>query len=168
MNKIIYICCVVLSGSVWAGQPSEDAINQMYNSRVDEMMESTGMNFENAVATKSIASEWRANNARAQLKFSKPMMYYGRLSKVLLNDGNADLLLDSGSPSEVTVTLSAYQAWPWKLTGDEWSIGGVQSNLQFAANLDAGAKLYFQCRRVEFVGKIYLVNCLAFPEKITN
>lgn len=83
MNKIISICCVVLSGSVWAGQPSEEAINQMYSSRVDEMMESTGMNFESAVATKSIASEWRANNARAQLKFSKPMMYYGRLSKVL-------------------------------------------------------------------------------------
>ena len=168
MKKTVLLLAAMMSNTIYASQPNNDAINQMYNNRVEEMMESTGMSFEKSIDTKSIIAEWTANQARAQLKFSKPQMYHGRISRVLLNNGNADFIIDAGLPSEVTVTLSAYQAWPWKLVGDQWNIGGVQSNLQFAANFDAGSEMYFQCRRVEFIRRIYLVNCLAFPASITK
>ncbi|WP_207837566.1 hypothetical protein, partial [Pseudomonas sp. 43(2021)] len=143
-------------------------INTMYNSRVEEMMESTGMDFKNAIDTRQIRADWNSNQARAQLQYSKPSMYVGRISRIVFNNGNADLFIGAGPASNVVATLSAYQAWPWVEHKGRWSIGGVIPNLQFAAKLNVGDKLYLHCRRVEFLGAIYLVNCLAFPNSIVR
>ncbi|MFS1290231.1 hypothetical protein ACLRDI_21180 [Pseudomonas piscis] len=163
MRTLIVSALLAISFGASASQPNSYAINTMYNSRVEEMMESTGMDFKGAIDAANLKRDWDANQARAQLKYSKPNMYVGRVDKILFNNGNADFVLNLGKKTQVIVTLAPYQGWPWVESKGKWSIGGVQTNLEFAANINVGDRMYFQCRRVEYVGQVYLVNCLAFP-----
>lgn len=145
-----------------------DTMSSIYNTRVEEMMNTTGWNFGQALDTKQIFREWRQNQARAQLKFSEPGVYHGKISQITVDNGNANLIIDSGTNTAATVILANYQAWPWKLVNHKWEIVGLQSNLEFASNFDVGQELYFQCRKVEFVWGVYLNNCLAFPPEVAK
>ena len=134
-----------------------------FNTRMHEMLDTTGWHFDQAMDTKQIAKEYQSNQAIAQIKFSKPGIYRGRVSKVMMDDQGAFLVIDQGKSAAATVHLAGYQAWPWKTSGSKSEILGIQPFIEFAANIDAGQELFFQCRRVEFGLGIYLRNCLVFP-----
>ncbi|MNY01660.1 hypothetical protein D3C86_1342010 [compost metagenome] len=133
-----------------------------FNTRMHEMLDTTGWRFGGAMDTKQITQEWQSNQARAQIKFSKPGIYHGRISKVVVDSRGTYFIIDQGKSTAVTVLLDNYQVWPWKV-GSKPEIGGIQSAIEFASNFDANQEFYFQCRRVEFGLGIYLTNCLAFP-----
>jgi colicin import membrane protein len=157
------------SSPVMASQPNNanSMASSFYNERLQEMLTTTGWHFESATDTKQIAREFRANQARAKIQFSKPGIYHGRISKVVVDGLGTNFIVDQGLDTAVTVLLDKYQAWPWKNTASKAEVGGVQSALEFAANFNPNQEMYFQCRRVEFGLGIYLSNCLAFPASIT-
>jgi colicin import membrane protein len=136
-----------------------------FNTRMHEMLDTTGWHFNQAMDTKQIAQEWQSNQARAQIKFSNPGIYHGRISKVVVDNRGTYFIVDQGKSTAVTVHLENYQVWPWK-TEKKPEIGGIQSAMEFASNFDANQEFYFQCRRVEFGLGIYLANCLAFPSVV--
>lgn len=136
-----------------------------FNTRMHEMLDTTGWHFNHAMDTKQITQEWQTNQARAQIKFSKPAIYHGRISKVVVGNRGTYFIVDQGKSTAVTVLLDTYQVWPWK-TASKPEIGGIQSAMEFASNFDANQEFYFQCRRVEFGLGIYLTNCLAFPPAV--
>lgn len=144
----------------------DPGVSSQYNTRFQEMLDTTGWSFSKAIDTKQISSEWHSNQARAQIKFSKPGIYYGRISKVVTDNFGVNLIIDQGKSTAVTVILEGNQAWPWNASGNQLKIGGIQSSLEFAANLEAGQTMYFQCRRIQFGLGIYLNNCLAFPPSV--
>lgn len=147
-----------------AAEIDSAAWNQ-FNTRMHEMLDTTGWHFNQVMDTKKITQEWQSNQARAQIKFSKPGIYHGRISKVVVDDRGTYFIVDQGKSTAVTVFLDTYQVWPWK-TGSKPEIGGIQSSVEFASNFDTNQEFYFQCRRVEFGFGIYLTNCLAFPPAI--
>ncbi len=136
-----------------------------FNTRMHEMLDTTGWHFNKAMDTKQITQEWQSNQARAQIKFSNPGIYHGRISKVVVDNRGTYFIVDQGQSTAVTVLLENYQVWPWK-TGSKPEIGGIQSAMEFASNFDANQEFYFQCRRVEFGLGTYLTNCLAFPPAV--
>jgi TonB family protein len=136
-----------------------------FNTRMHEMLDTTGWHFNQAMDTKQITQEWQSNQARAQIKFSKPGIYHGRISKVVVDSRGTYFIVDQGKSTAVTVLLDNYQVWPWK-TGSKPEIGGIQPAIEFASNFGASQEFYFQCRRVEFGLGIYLTNCLAFPPAV--
>lgn len=136
-----------------------------FNTRMHEMLETTGWHFNQAMDTKQITQEWQSNQARAQIKFRKPAIYHGRISKVVVDNRGTYFIVDQGKSTAVTVLLDTFQVWPWK-TGIKPEIGGIQSAIEFASNFDTNQEFYFQCRRVEFGLGIYLTNCLAFPPAV--
>lgn len=138
-----------------------------FNSRMHEMLETTGWNFSQAVDTKQIFKEWQSNQARARIKFSKPAIYHGKISKVVVDNYGTSFVVDQGRNTAVTIQLDNYQVWPWK-PGSKPEIGGIQSAIEFAANFELNQELYFQCRRVEFGLSVNLSGCLAFPPTITT
>lgn len=154
-----------ITSIVCAAGIDSGALSQ-FNTRMHEMLDTTGWRFDQAMDTKQIIKEWQSNQARAQIKFSKPGIYRGRISTVILDNGRANLIVDQGKSTAVIVLLDNYQAWPWKTAGNQIEIGGIRSNLEFAANFDAGQEMYFQCRKVEFGLGVYLTNCLAFPPSV--
>jgi len=158
------------SNPVMAAQhkDADSAASSLYSERVQEMLDTTGWHFESAVDTKQIVKEFRANQARAQIQFSKPGIYHGRISKVVADNLGTYFILDQGTDAAVTVILAKNQAWPWKTANAKAEIGGVQSALEFAANFNTNQQMYFQCRKVEFRLGIYLTNCLAFPPAIAS
>lgn len=156
------------SNPVIAAQPNDanSAASSLYSERLQEMLDTTGWHFESAVDTKQIVRELRANQARAQIEFSKPGIYHGRISKVVVDNRGTYFIVDQGTDTAVTVLLEKYQAWPWKTVNAKAEVAGVQSALEFAANFNTNQQMYFQCRRAEFGLGIYLTNCLAFPSEI--
>lgn len=144
----------------------DPGVSNQYNTRIQEMLETTGWDFSKAIDTKQVSGEWHTNQARAQIKFSKPGIYYGRISKVVTDSFGVNLIIDQGKSTAVTVILEANQASPWNTSGNQLKVGGILSSLEFAANLDVGQIMYFQCRRVQFGLGIYLHNCLAFPPSV--
>ena len=156
------------SNLVMAAQPNDanSAASSLYSERLQEMLDTTGWHFESAVDTRQIVKEFRANQARAQIEFSKPGIYHGRISKVVADNLGTYFIVDQGLDTAVTVLLDKYQAWPWKTASAKAEIGGVQSALEFAANFNSNQQMYFQCRRVEFGLGVYLTNCLAFPPTV--
>lgn len=136
-----------------------------FNTRMHEMLDTTGWHFNQAMDTKQITQEWQSNQARAQIKFSRPGVYHGRISKVVVDGRGTYFIVDKGKSTAVTVLLENYQVWPWK-TGSKPEIGGIQTAMEFASNFDANQEFYFQCRRVEFGLGTYLTNCLAFPPAV--
>lgn len=136
-----------------------------FNTRMHEMLETTGWHFNRAMDTKQINQEWQSNQARAQIKFSQPGVYHGRISKVVVDGRGTYFIVDQGKSTAVTVLLDNYQAWPWK-PGSNPEIGGIQTAMEFASNFAANQEFYFQCRRVEFGLGTYLTNCLAFPPAV--
>jgi TonB family protein len=139
-----------------------------FNTRMHEMLDTTGWHFNQVMDTKQIIKEWQSNQARAQIKFSKPAIYHGRISTVIVDNRGTYFIVDQGKSTAVTVLLDNYQAWPWKTTDGRIEIGGIQPSIEFAANFDVGQEIYFQCRRVEFGLGVYLTNCLAFPPAIAS
>lgn len=156
----------VSAASMASATEIDSGISSQYNTRLQEMLDTTGWNFSNAIDTKQISNEWQSNQARAQIKFSKPGIYYGRISKVVTDNFGVNLIIDQGKSTAVTVILENNQVWPWNASGTKLKIGGIQSSLEFAANLDAGQTMYFQCRRAQFGLGVYLTNCLAFPPSV--
>ncbi|WP_417695367.1 TonB family protein [Pseudomonas sp.] len=156
------------SNPVMAGQQNDanSVAFKLYSERLQEMLHTTGWHFESALDTKQIVMAFQANQARAQIQFSKPNVYHGRISKVVVDSLGTYLIVDQGLDTAVTVVLERYQAWPWKTLNSKAEIGGIQSALEFAANLKTNQEVYFQCRRVEFGLGIYLTNCLAFPSPV--
>lgn len=136
-----------------------------FNTRMHEMLDTTGWHFNQAMDTKQITQEWQSNQARAQIKFSRPGVYHGRISKVVVDGHGTYFIVDQGKSTAVTVLLENYQVWPWK-TGSKPEIGGIQTAMEFASNFDANQEFYFQCRRVEFGLGTYLTNCLVFPPAV--
>lgn len=157
------------SNPVIAAQPNDakSAASSLYSERLQEMLDTTGWHFESALDTKQIVKEFRANQARAQIEFSKPGIYHGRISKVVTDNLGTYFIVDQGLDTAVTVLLDKYQASQWKTVNAKAEIGGVQSALEFAANVNPNQEMYFQCRRIEFGLGVYLTNCLAFPPTIT-
>jgi colicin import membrane protein len=158
------------SNPVMAAQPNDanSVASSLYSERIQEMLDTTGWHFESAVDTKQIAREFKVNQAKAQIEFSKPGIYHGRISKVVADNLGTYFILDQGTDTAVTVILEKYQAWPWKTVNAKAEIGGVQPALEFAANFNPNQEMYFQCRRVEFGLGIYLTNCLAFAPAIVS
>lgn len=158
------------SNPVMAAQPNDakSAASSLYSERLQEMLDTTGWHFESALDTKQIVKEFRANQARAQIEFSKPGIYHGRISKVVADNLGTYFIVDQGLNTAVTVLLDKYQASQWKTVNAKAEIGGVQSALEFAANFNPNQEMYFQCRRVEFGLGIYLANCLAFTPAIAS
>ncbi|WP_233146688.1 TonB family protein [Pseudomonas chlororaphis] len=175
MNKpsklLLLLMAAIASASnpVMAAQPNDanSAASSLYSERLQEMLDTTGWHFESAVDTKQIVKEFRANQAKAQIQFSKPGIYHGRISKVVVDSHGTYFIVDQGTDTAVTVLLEKYQAWPWKTVNANAEVGGVQSALEFAANFNPNQEMYFQCRRVEFGLGVYLTNCLAFPPAVT-
>lgn len=169
-SKLLLVLMAIASASrpVMAAQPNDASLapSSLYRERLQEMLDTTGWHFESAVDTKQIVKEFRANQARAQIEFSKPGIYHGRISKVVADNLGTYFILDQGTDTAVTVILEKYQAWPWKTVNAKAEVGGVQSALEFAANFNPNQEMYFQCRRVEFGLGIYPTNCLAFPPAI--
>lgn len=162
LSTVFFVSVVSMAS---AAEIDSGASNQ-YSTRLQEMLDTTGWDFSNAIDTKQIASEWQSNQARAQIKFSKPGIYYGRISKVVTDNFGVNLIIDQGKSTAVTVILENNQVWPWNSSGNQLKVGGIQSSLEFAAHLDAGQAMYFQCRRVQFGLGVYLTNCLAFPPSV--
>lgn len=167
---LLLLVATITSAStpVMAAQPNDanSAASSLYSERLQEMLDTTGWHFESAVDTKQIVKELRANQARAQIEFSKPGIYHGRISKVVVDSRGTYFIVDQGTDTAVTLLLEKYQAWPWKTVNAKAEVGGVQSALEFAANFNTNQQMYFQCRRVEFGLGVYLTNCLAFPTAI--
>jgi len=157
------------SSPVMAAQPNDtnSAASSLYSERLQEMLDTTGWHFESAMDTKQIVKEFRANQARAQIEFSKPGIYHGRISKVVADNLGTYFIVDQGLDTAVTVLLDKYQASQWKVVNAKAEFGGVQSALEFAAVFNTNQQMYFQCRRVEFGLGVYLTNCLAFPPTVT-
>lgn len=172
MNRPLYILLLTViasaSNSVLASQPTDanSVASRLYGERLQEMLDTTGWHFEASMDTKRIVREFRSNQARAQIKFSTPSIYHGRISKVIVDNRGTYFIVDQGLDTAVTVLLEKYQAWPWKTANAKAEIGGVQSALEFAANFNVNQEMYFQCRRVEFGLGVYLTNCLAFPSVV--
>lgn len=158
------------SNPVMAAQPNDanSAASSLYSERLQEMLDTTGWHFGSAVDTKQIVKEFRLNQAKAQIQFSKPGIYHGRISKVVVDGRGTYFIVDQGLDTTVTVLLDKYQAWPWKNVNAKAEVGGVQSALEFAANFNTNQQMYFQCRRAEFGLGVYLTNCLAFPSAIAS
>jgi len=154
--------------SVTYGARLDSAAWDQFNTRMHEMFDTTGWEFRQAVDTKQITKDLQSNQARAQIKYSRPGIYHGRISKIMMDDQGAFFIIDQGRNTAVTVFMSGYQAWPWKVSGEKSEIKGVQNFNEFAANFDAGQELYFQCRRVEFGIGIYLRSCLVFPPSVAT
>lgn len=167
MKRLMLVFCISMTSMASANEIDHSVLSQ-YNTRLQEMLDTTGWSFSKAIDTKQIASEWQSNEARAQILFSKPGIYYGRISKIMMDDQGALFIVDQGKNTAVMVFMSGYQAWPWKTSGAKPEITGIQSVNEFAANFDVGQELYFQCRRVEFGLGIYLRNCLVFPPSIAT
>lgn len=166
--KLPLVVLLSTMASVTYGAGLDFAAWEQFNTRMHEMFDTTGWDFRQAVDTKQIAKDLQSNQARAQIKFSKPGIYHGRISKIMMDDQGAFLIVDQGKNTAVMVFMSGYQAWPWKTSGVKPEIAGIQSLNEFAANLDTGQELYFQCRRVEFGLGIYLRNCLVFPPSVAT
>lgn len=164
--KIRLVFFLVFVTSIASAAGIDPGVSSQYNTRFQEMLDTTGWSFSKAIDTKQISSEWHSNQARAQINFSKPGIYYGRISKVVTDNLGVNLIVDQGKSTVATVILEGYQAWPWNASGGQLKIGGIQSSLEFAANLDIGQLMYFQCRRVQFGLGVYLHNCLAFPPSV--
>ncbi|WP_141687403.1 TonB family protein [Pseudomonas putida] len=140
----------------------------VFNDRLKEMLTSTGWNFKAATNVGLVADEWRINQAAARLKYRSPKIYYGRVDKVLVDNMGTYFVIGAGTKRAVTVVLDRFQAGPWHQTDGQYAMGGMQSSLEFASQVKAGATMYFQCRRAEFGLGAYLVNCLAFSQQVAT
>ncbi|MFV2948679.1 hypothetical protein [Pseudomonas japonica] len=149
-------------------EPDQELRQYLYQERVEEAESTSGTNFEQALDAKLIIKEWQSNQARAQLKFSKPGLYYGKLNRVILVNGTANFVLNGGTSTEIIVILFDYQLGPWKKTNGKWTPSTFQNTIEFAADYNKGRDFYFQCRRIEFSFKPYLKNCLAFPMNVVK
>jgi colicin import membrane protein len=166
--KLLLMLFLASVTSIASATEIDPGVASQYNTRLQEMLDTTGWDFPKAMDTKQISSEWQLNQARAQIKFSKPGIYHGKISKVVTDNFGVNLIIDQGKSTAVTVILENNQVSPWNMDGGQLRIGGIQSSLEFAANLHAGQELYFQCRRVQFGIGVYLSNCLAFPPSVAK
>lgn len=144
----------------------DNGASSYFNTRLLNVVETTDWNFSNAVGPTQIFNDWRANQPRAEIKYSQPRLYHGRIDKIVADNGNASFILDFGKKTAVTVTLAPVQAASWSVVGNQLKAAELQSNREFAANIDAGREMYFQCIRAEFGVGVYLVNCIALPPSI--
>lgn len=146
----------------------DNGASSYFNTRLLNVVETTDWNFSNAVGPTQILNDWRANQPRAEIKYSQPRLYHGRIDKIVADNGNASFILDFGKKTAVTVTLAPVQAASWSVVGNQLKASTLQPNREFAANIDVGRDMYFQCMRAEFGGgfNVYLVNCIALPPNI--
>jgi TonB family protein len=166
--KLPLIVLLSTMASVTHAAGVDSAAWDQFNTRMHEMFDTTGWEFRQAIDTKQIMKDLQSNQARAQIKFSKPGIYHGRISNIMMDDQGAFFIIDQGKNTAVIVFMSGYQAWPWNTFGGKPKITAIQPANEFAANFDIGQDLYFQCRRVEFGLGIYLRNCLVFPPSVAT
>lgn len=163
MKVKILVLCALFSGVACAEGFTPGDVS-VFNDRLQEMINTTGWNFKNAINTRAVVDDWRNNQAAARLAYGSPHVYYGRVDKVLTDSMGVYLVVDQGTSYAATIILDRFQPWPWKQVGHKIEIAGMQNSLQFAAHVKAGSTMYFQCRRVEFGLGVYANNCLAFPQ----
>ena len=158
----------LLSASFVVQADYDNGASSYFNTRLLNVVNTTDWNFSKAVGPTQIFDDWRANQPRAEIKYSQPRLYHGRIDKIVVDNGNANFILDYGKKTAVTVTLAPVQAASWSVVGNQLKAAELQSNREFAANVDAGREMYFQCMRAEFGGGfgMYLVNCIALPPSI--
>lgn len=172
LSKLLWplVVGITTTSNLVAAQPNDanSVASCLYSERLQEMLDTTGWHFESAVDTKQIVKEFRTNQAKAKIEFSKPGIYHGRISKVVVDNLGTYFIVDQGLDTAVTVMLDKYQASRWKVLHAEAEIGGVQSALEFAANINENQQMYFQCRNVEFGLGVYLTHCLVFPSAVTR
>lgn len=166
--KLPMVVLLSTMASVTHAAEVDSAAWDQFNTRMHEMFDTTGWEFRQAVDTRQITKDLQSNQARALIKFSKPAVYHGRISNIMMDDQGAFFIIDQGKNTAVTVFMSGYQAWPWKVSGGKPEITGIQTLNEFAANFDTGQELYFQCRRAEFGLGIYLRSCLVFPPSVAT
>ncbi|MBM9486557.1 TonB C-terminal domain-containing protein [Pseudomonas sp. ICBG1301] len=156
----------LLSVSSVAQADYDNGASSYFNTRLLNVVETTGWNFSKAIGPTQIFNDWRANQPRAEIKYSQPLLYHGRIDKIVADNGNASFILDLGKKTAVTVILAPIQAASWSVVGNQLKAGELKPNREFAANIDAGREMYFQCMRLEFGIGVYLVNCIALPPNI--
>ncbi len=166
--KLPLVVLLSTMASVTHAAGVDSAAWDQFNTRMHEMFDTTGWEFRQTVDTKQITKDLQSNQARAQIKYSKPGIYHGRISNIMMDDQGAFFIVDQGKNTTVTVFMSGYQAWPWNVSGGKPEIKGIQNVNEFAANFDAGQELYFQCRKIEFGIGIYLRSCLVFPPSVAT
>jgi len=156
----------LLAASFVAQADYDNGASSYFNTRLLNVVETTDWNFSKAVNPTQIFNDWRANQPRAEIKYSQPRLYHGRIDKIVADNGNASFILDFGKKTAVTVTLAPVQAASWSVAGNQLKAGELKPNREFAANIDAGREMYFHCMRAEFGIGVYLVNCIALPPNI--
>jgi colicin import membrane protein len=156
----------LLAASGVAQADYDNGASSYFNTRLLNVVETTNWDFSKAVDPDQIFNDWRANQPRAEIKYGQPRLYHGRIGKIVADNGNANFILDFGKKTAVIVTLAPVQAASWSVVGNQLKAGELQSNREFAANIDAGSEMFFQCMRAEFGIGIYLVNCIALPANI--
>ncbi|AZC93707.1 TolA protein [Pseudomonas chlororaphis subsp. piscium] len=156
----------LLSASCVAQADYDNGASSYFNTRLLNVVETTDWNFSKAVDPTQIFNDWRTNQPRAEIKYSQPRLYHGRIDKIVADNGNANFILNFGKKTAVTVTLAPVQAASWSVVGNHLKAGELQPNREFAANIDAGRDMFFHCVRVEFGIGVYLVNCIAIPPNI--
>lgn len=156
----------LLSASCVAQADYDNGASSYFNTRLLNVVETTDWNFSKAVDPTQILNDWRVNQPRAEIKYSQPRLYHGRIDKIVADNGNANFILDFGKKTAVTVTLAPVQASSWSVVGNQLKAAKLQSNREFAANIDTGREMFFQCMRAEFGIGVYLVNCIALPPNI--
>lgn len=158
----------LLSVSCLVQADYDNGASSYFNTRLLNVVETTGWNFSRAIETPQIFNDWRVNQARAEIKYGQPGLYHGRIDKIVADNGNANFILDYGKKTAVTVTLAPVQAASWSVVGNQLKASVLQPNREFAADTDVGREMYFQCMRAELGGGfgVYLVNCIALPPNI--
>lgn len=156
----------LLSASCVAQADYDNGASSYFNKRLLNVVETTGWDFSKAIDPAQIFNDWRANQPRAEIKYSEPRIYHGRIDRIVADNGNANFILDFGKKTAVTVTLAPIQAASWSVAGNQLKAGELQTNREFAAGIDAGREMFFHCMRVEFGIGVYLVNCIVLPPSI--
>jgi len=156
----------LLLASCVAQADYDNEASSYFNTRLLNVVESTDWDFTKAVSPTRIFNDWKKNQPRAEIKYSQPRLYHGRIDKIVSDNGNANFILDFGKETAVTVTLASVQAASWSVIGKQLKAGKLLSSREYAANIDVGREIFFHCMRAEFGIGMYLVNCIALPPEI--
>ena len=94
--KLPLVVLLSTLASVTYGAGLDSAAWDQFNTRMHEMFDTTGWEFRQAVDTKQITKDLQSNQARAQIKYSRPGIYHGRISKIMKDDQGAFFIMIKG------------------------------------------------------------------------
>jgi hypothetical protein len=163
-NRIgAFTLMLAVAPATWALGPVEMAD---LKARIDQdMTEDLPKSYADTIDVRTIPSEWKANPARATIKFTKVNGYRGILKRIAIrNNSDADLVFATENGGEITAFLFPWQLGPWEKRADGKMVpkGGL-TTLQFAALYEPGQEFYLQCKEAN---PAQLINCLAMPAEV--